>query len=125
MQWTASITLGALGVYCWMIVNVGIARGKYKVPAPQTNGPVEFLQILRIQINTAEQLCLFLPALWMCAYFLDDRWAALGGVMWIIGRIMYALAYSRAPQKRAPGFGITILASVGLMVGTAVGLIMH
>jgi glutathione S-transferase len=125
MQWTAWITLGALMVYFWTAVNVGKARTLHKVPAPAMDGPLEFLCAVRVQANTVEQMVMFLPALWLCAYFLGDRWAAAGGALWIVGRIVYALGYYRAPNKRGPGFGISILADFALMAGAAIGLLMH
>lgn len=125
MQWTAWATLAALAVYLWISANVGRARGKYKVNAPAVEGPPEFNRVMRVQANTVEAMALFLPALWLCAYFLGDRWAALGGAVWCIGRIVYAQAYYRDAAKRTAGFGITMLASFGLMVGAAAGLLMR
>ena len=125
MQWTAWVTLAALVVYLWMGMNVGKARMKYKVPAPSMDGPVEFLSVERVQANTVEQFIIFLPALWLCAAFFSDRWAAAGGAVWIIGRIVYALGYYQSPDKRSAGFGITIMASFGLMTGAVVGLVMR
>lgn len=123
MTMTAWVTLAALLFYFWTGLNVGRARGKYKVAAPATDGPEEFQRALRVQLNTLEQLALFLPALWMCAYFLADRWAATAGLAWVIGRILYALAYYKNPARRGLGFGITALAGMALMIGTAVGLL--
>jgi glutathione S-transferase len=120
---TAWVTLVALIVYIWMGLNVAKARGKYKVPAPAMDGPVEFQSVMRVQANTVEQIVIFLPALWMCAYFFSDRWAALGGLMWVIGRIVYAFGYYKSPAKREIGFSITLLASVGLMICTTIGLL--
>lgn len=125
MQWTAWVTLAALTVYLWTGINVSRARGKYRVSAPSMEGPIEFQSIVRVQVNTLEQIVLFLPALWMCSYFFSDRWAALGGAAWIVGRIVYALAYYKAPSKRGLGFGITILASAALMAGTVAGLMLR
>lgn len=125
MKWTAWATLAALVVYFWISANVGRARGKYKVSAPSIDGPIEFQSIYRVQVNTVEQIVLFLPALWMCAYFLDDRWAAAGGLTWVVGRIIYALSYYQDPAKRGLGFGITILASMALMTGTVTGLVIR
>jgi glutathione S-transferase len=122
MKCTAWTTLAALLVYFWVSANVGRARGKYKVPAPSIDGPVAFQSIYRVQANTVEQMVLFLPALWMCAYFLGDRWAAAGGVAWIAGRIIYALGYYKDPARRGLGFGISLLASLALMAGTIAGL---
>ncbi len=78
---------------------------------------------MRVQVNTVEQIIVFLPALWMCAVLLGDRWAALGGAIWVLGRIIYALAYYRDPAKRSVGFMITLLATLGLIAGTALGLL--
>jgi glutathione S-transferase len=125
MHWTGWTTLAALMLYFWVSYNAGRARVTYKVAAPSMAGPLAFQSIQRVQANTVEQMLLFLPALWMCAYFFSDRWAALGGVVWIVGRIVYALAYYRNPAKRSLGFGLTLLASVGLMAGAALGLLLH
>jgi glutathione S-transferase len=125
MQWTAWTTLAALGVYFWILANAGRARGRHKVPAPSMDGPPEFLSAQRVQGNTVEQMVLFLPTLWMCAYFLDDRWAAAGGAVWIVGRVLYALAYYKDPALRGPGFVLAMLATLALAIGAAVGLLMH
>lgn len=125
MKLTAWTTLASLIVYIWISINVGRARMQHKVQAPLMEGPLEFLSVYRVQANTVEQLAMFLPALWMCAYFLGDMWAAGGGVIWIIGRIVYALGYYKDPAKRSMGFMLTFCASVFLIIGTAVGLIIH
>lgn len=125
MQWTAWITLATLAMYVWIVSNVGKARGKYKVTAPSTEGPPAFQSILRVQLNTVEQMVFFLPALWLCAVFFSDRWAALGGAVWVVGRIMYALSYYKDPAKRGPGFGLSVLAGVALMLGAAAGLLLR
>jgi glutathione S-transferase len=125
MQMTAWITLAALLVYMWTGFNVGKARAQYKVPAPAMDGPVEFQSAMRVQMNTLEQMAVFLPALWMCAYFWADRWAALGGAIWIVGRILYALGYYKAPSRRELGFTISFIATIGLMIGTGIGLLWH
>lgn len=123
MKWTAWVTIAALLTYVWIFANVARARGKYKVVAPSIDGPIEFQRIYRVQINTVEQIVLFLPALWMCAYFLSDRWAAAGGIVWIVGRIVYALGYYKDPAKRELGFGISVAANVALLAGTVIGLV--
>jgi glutathione S-transferase len=125
MHWTALVTLAALVVYIWMLANAGNARMKFKVAAPSIDGPVEFQSALRVQTNTVEQMVVFFPALWMCAAYLGDVWAAAGGLIWVVGRIVYAIGYYQAPEKRSLGFGITSLGSVALMLGTAVGIFLH
>ncbi len=125
MLLTAWATLAALIAYLWMGAMVGKARVTFKIPAPAMEGPVEFMSVCRVQANTVEQMVLFLPSLWMCAYFFSDRWAALGGAIWTIGRIAYALGYYKAPAKRELGFTVSFIATVALMAGTAAGLIMR
>jgi len=123
IQWSAWMTIAALLVYLWTILNVAKARGTYKVAAPAVDGPPGFLRAMRVQVNTGEQIVLFLPALWMCAYLLSDRWAALGGAAWVLGRIVYALAYYRDPGKRSAGFILALAATLGLLAGAAAGLL--
>ncbi len=125
MNLTAWITLAALGVYAWTGVNAGIARGKYKVMAPSMDGPIEFQSAQRVQMNTLEQLPLLLAPMWMCALFLGDKWAAAGGALWCVGRIMYALAYYKDPSRRALGYGVGMAACGLLIAGTCVGLLMR
>jgi glutathione S-transferase len=125
MNLTAWVTLLAMGVYAWTGVNAARARVKFKVKAPSMDGPLPFQSAQRVQINTLEQMPLFLPPLWMCAMYLGDRWAAAGGVLWCIGRIMYALAYYQEPAKREAGY-IVSSAACGLLIGgTCIGLLLH
>lgn len=123
LHYTTWASLAALSVYFWMALQVAKARVTYHVKAPSSDGPDDFLRIMRVQINTTEQMIIFLPALWMCAIWLGDQWAGLGGAAWVLGRIIYALGYYRAANKRDLGFVITISASIALMVGTVVGMV--
>ncbi len=125
MNLTAWITLAALGVYAWTMSNAAVARGKYKVKAPSMDGPLPFQCAMRVQANTLEQLPLLLPPLWMCALFLGDKWAAAGGALWCVGRIMYALAYYKDPSTRTLGYVIGMAACGLLIAGTGVGLLLH
>lgn len=122
---TVLATLAALTVYLWTIFNVGAARGKYQVMAPATDGPPEFVRALRVQLNTLEQLPLLLAPLWMCALLLGDRWAAAGGLLWCVGRVVYALAYYRDPSKRTLGYLISIAACLLLMGATVAAVVTH
>ena len=125
MKLTAWITLAALGVYAWTIFKAGAARVKYKVNAPSVDGPAGFQSALRVQMNTLEQLPLLLAPLWLCALFLGDKWAAAGGALWCVGRVMYALAYYQDPAKREAGFVIGIVACALLIAGACVGLVLR
>jgi glutathione S-transferase len=121
--YTASVTLLALIVYLVMTMNVGRARAKYGVKAPAVVGNENFERAYRVQMNTLEQLVFFLPALWLCAVLAGDGLAAVGGAIWIIGRVIYGLAYMHDPATRGRGAVITVLAQIGLFVGAAYGVV--
>lgn len=123
MHLTAWATLAILAVYFWTAVNAGRARMTYKVAAPSMDGPAPFLAAQRVQANTLEQLPLVLLPLWLCAMFLGDPWAAAGGAAWCVGRLLYALGYYHAPEKREAGFVIGMLACLFLIGATVWGLI--
>ena len=120
---TSWVTLAVLAMYFWIIYKVGAARGKHQVHAPSVDGPPEFLRALRVQINTVEQLVFFLPALWLCAFWLNDKMAAIGGAVWLVGRVMYAIGYYREAAKRSAGFLVSTLAAIALVLGAVYGLL--
>lgn len=121
---TGLVTLFALVIYMWMAVQIGKARGKHNVPAPRSDGPDDFLRVLRVHGNTMEGLILFLPALWLFALIFGDMWAALVGVVFPIGRIVYARGYYAAADKRSHGFTIGFVSTMILIVGSLIGLLM-
>lgn len=123
LQYTAWVTIATLILYIWVTMKVASARGKFGVKAPEVNGPPGFLNVFRVQANTLEQMMLFLPSLWLCAIYLSDLWALAGGVAWLIGRVMYALAYYVDPTKRGPGFSLSFSACIYLMIAAVVGLL--
>jgi len=123
MVLTAWTRLAVLGVYFWTGVMAGWARNKYKVPAPSMDGPVAFQSFQRVQANTLEQLPLVLAPLWLCGHYLGDRWAAAGGLLWCVGRILYALGYYRDPSKRELGFIVGMVACGALVAGSVTGLL--
>lgn len=125
MHYTAWTTLAILGVYFWTWCNAARARIQYQVPAPSMDGPEGFLRAHRVQMNTLEMLPLVLVPLWLCAVFLGDVWATAGGVLWCVGRILYALSYYRDPAKRELGFILGMLACAALIGATVFGLIMR
>ncbi len=125
MHLTAWVTLVALSIYVWTGMNAAAARVKHGVLAPRMDGPEEFTRRLRVQLNTLEQLPLFLAPLWMCAWFLGDAWAAGAGVLWCVGRVVYALTYYKDPTKRTFGFVTSLAASLLLMGGTVLGLLLN
>jgi glutathione S-transferase len=121
-HYTAAVTLLALAVYLALILNAGRARRKYGVKAPAVTGNPHFERAYRIQMNTLEQMIFFLPAMWLYALVLNDVGAAVGGLIWVAGRVIYAVGYTRDPSARGPGSAITMLAQLGLFLVAAYGL---
>ncbi|WP_373538223.1 MAPEG family protein [Microcoleus sp.] len=122
--WPSLITISALILYFILTLNVGRARFKYKVSPPQMTGNPDFERVVRVQQNTLEQLILFLPSLWLFSQFISPIWAAGIGAVWIVGRILFAWGYYQAAEKRAAGFGISTLATLTLLGGSLIGIIM-
>ncbi|MBD2197285.1 MULTISPECIES: MAPEG family protein [Calothrix] len=122
--WTSLITALTLVLYLVITINVGRARGKYKVPPPQMTGDPNFERVLRVQQNTLEQIVLFLPGLWLFSFYVNPLWAAGIGAVWLVGRIVYAWGYYQAAEKRLVGFGISSLSGMVLLVGSLVGIIL-
>jgi len=124
-HWTALVTLAAILLYFYTGMLVGMARARTGIKAPATTGNPEFERAFRVQMNTLEWMPIALPAMWLCAYYFGDVWAAAGGVVWIIGRILYIRGYTQAAEKRGLGFGIQGLAAAALWVAALVGVIMN
>ena len=120
---TISATLLALLVYMWMGFKAGQARGTYKIDAPSTEGPPEYRRIYRAHINTLEGLASFLPGLWIFAALVSDMWAGGIGLVWSIGRVVYALGYYTDAEKRFPGLGISFIATLILVLGSVVAVV--
>ena len=119
---TLAILLAVI-VYFGLGGVVGKARATWQVPAPASSGHPEFDKRNRVHINTLEQLVIFLPAIFLASPVLGDAITALIGVIWSVGRIVYARGYYADPAKRGPGFMISLLATLVLIVGAGWGAI--
>lgn len=111
----------ALLVYAGIVVGVGRARVRYKVEAPAVTGHPMFERHFRVQQNTVEQLVLFFPALFLFAQFVSEGIAAILGLVFVAGRVLYAIGYVKDPARRGPGFMISTLASLILVLGALFG----
>lgn len=118
------IVVLTLLTYLVLIINVGRARVKYNIPAPQMTGDPVFERILRVQQNTMEQLVLFLPGLWLFSFYVSPLWGAGIGAIWLVGRIAYAWGYYQAAKKRGIGFAIAAISSMVLLIGSLIGIIL-
>jgi glutathione S-transferase len=113
----------ALIEYFIFVAMAGSARGRYGVAAPASHGHPLFDRYFRVQQNTVEQIVIFLPALFLCARFANEMLAVAGGVVFIVGRALYARGYVTDPAKRGPGFLLTIIANAVLLLAGLAGVI--
>lgn len=124
-HFTALITCLAILFYFFTSVQVAQARTAYDIKAPAISGHPDFERVFRVQMNTLEWMPIFLPSLWLFAIYIGDRSAAALGLIWIIGRILYMIGYSRAAAKRGPGFGIQATACIVLWLGALGAIILQ
>jgi uncharacterized membrane protein YecN with MAPEG domain len=115
--YVAIVTLLALLTYVWMGLQVAGARRKCGIQAPAMTGDPVLERTIRAHVNTLEWLPVFLPSLWLFALYWEDLWAAILGLVWIVGRIVYQVGYVRDPSKRELGFLIQALATAILLFG--------
>jgi glutathione S-transferase len=113
----------ALGEFFWFSWAVGRARVRYNVPAPATTGNTAFECYFRVQMNTLEQLVIFVPSLVMFAHYWGPLVAAALGVLFIIGRALYFYGYTRAPERRHTGFLLSSVPNLALLIGAVLGAI--
>jgi glutathione S-transferase len=121
MELVAIVAGLALAEYFAFAILCGQARGRYGVAAPATTGHPVFERYFRVQANTVEQMVLFLPGLWLFAVYVSAPGAAGLGLVFVLGRALYARGYVRDPARRGPGFGLTLLANGALVAGGLVG----
>ena len=123
MHWVSLVVLAVLVQYFYFGILVGRARNRAGIAAPATTGDPVFERTLRVQENTLEQLVIFLPAVGLFAWYVSPGLAALLGVVFAVGRGMYAAGYIRDPGERGRGFLVTVAAQGVLVIGAALGVL--
>ena len=115
----AFVALVSLLILCQYVVFMGLcgkARAESGLLAPAVVGDESFERAYRVQMNTLEQMVITIPAMWICAYFFMPLVAAILGLAFIIGRILYRMTYVKDPASRGPGMMIGFLANIGLLL---------
>jgi uncharacterized membrane protein YecN with MAPEG domain len=123
MAYVDIVTALALLQYLVFGFKVGRARGRYAVKAPAVVGNEIFERHFRVQQNTLEQLVVFLPGLYLFSHFFEPRVAAVFGLIYLIGRELFAYSYVKEPAKREIGFSLSALPSVILVLGGLFGAV--
>jgi glutathione S-transferase len=111
----------ALAEFFLFCLSVARARARYHVPAPATTGNEVFERYFRVQMNTLEQLIIFVPAVLMFAHYVNAYVAAALGALFIIGRALYFHGYVHAAERRHVGFLLTAIPNVTLLIGGLLG----
>ena len=120
---SAAVTILTAMVLIFTMSVVGLARGKHKIFPPAMTGHPDVDRALRVQGNTVEQVVIFLPLLWVATLYFHGWIPAALGLVWCIGRVMYAIGYMQEANKRGPGFAIASLASLALLVLSIWGVV--
>jgi glutathione S-transferase len=116
------VSLLSVAIFFWIGLNEAKNRQKHDCPPPAMTGPDELLRYMRVRGNTMEGLLIFFPALWLFAFSWGDGVAATVGLLYPIGRILYARGYYVAADKRSTGFTIGFLATAILWLGAVAGM---
>lgn len=121
MDFVAIVAALALLEYLGIAIMTGRARGLYGIKAPAVTGHPGFERWYRVQVNTIEQLVVFLPSLFLFASYVSPTWAGILGLVFVVGRALYARSYVIDPETRSIGFGLTFVPNVLLLVGAFFG----
>lgn len=124
--WYVTLVSGlALLTYYFTLLIAGIARVRFKVPAPSHDGPEDYVRRVRAHQNTLEHLVLFLPGMWLFALVVSPVWAAAIGAVWPPARLAYAMGYHRAAEKRRIGIYISMPPIYIFVLGTIIGSVVR
>jgi glutathione S-transferase len=80
-----------------------------------------FERYYRVHYNTLEQLIIFLPGLWLFGFYIGYSWAAGIGLIYLVGRVIYGVAYIKDPGSRGIGMILSVLPCWVLILGGLVG----
>lgn len=122
---TVIITFLALAQYVLFGIQVGSLRGKHGIKAPAQTGHEEFERMNRVHLNTMEQLVVFIPALWMHAYYASPLYGAIIGMVYIVGRFIYRAEYLKDPDSRGLGFTLSFVPTAALLIWALVAALIN
>jgi glutathione S-transferase len=123
MAYVTVIVMLALMEYLYFGVAVSRARTRHGVNAPAISGDEDFELFHRAHQNTLEQLIVFIPAIYAAAYYANEVFAALVGIVFLVGRADYFRSYISDPNRRGRGMIATMAASVVLIAAALIGAV--
>lgn len=123
VELTAIVIAVALLEYSVITILCGRARARCGAVAPATSGDPIFERYFRAQQNTLEQLIVFVPAMLLFGRYVSVPIGAGLGLVFIVGRALFARGYYRDPPTRASGFGLSLLSNGVLLLGGLIGAV--
>lgn len=123
MPWVHVVLLLALIEFLYFGFEVSRARVRYKVAAPAVSGHETFERYFRVQMNTLEQLLVFIPSILLFGQYVSPYVGALLGAVFLFGRLLYFFSYVRDPHKREAGFILSFVPTVILLLGALFGAV--
>jgi glutathione S-transferase len=124
MMWIDLVAVLAVLQFFAFGMLVAAARGKYGVHAPATSGHPQFERMYRVHMNTLEMLVALLPAMYLAARYWSPSIVAVGGAVYLLGRLIYWRSYTKDPASRSLGFALSFFPVVSMLVATLVGIVM-
>ncbi len=125
MHYTALVTALTAALYVWLGIEVSKAHRAFGVKLPATAGHPDFDRVHRAHMNTVEWAPIFLPLLWLFAFYVNDIAAAALGLVWIGARVWYFRGYSEAAEKRFRPFLVQTSICGVLLVGSVIGIVLR
>jgi glutathione S-transferase len=123
MHFTAFVTMLVALMYVWLGLQVAKAHRQFGVKLPKMYGNEDFERVHRAHMNALEWAPVFLPLLWLFAYYVSDPLAAALGLVWIGARVWYLIGYRESVEKRTRAFQVQAYICVALLLGSLGGLI--
>ena len=123
MLLTALVSLLAILIAIGTAILVARVRRATGIFPPAMSGDPRVERALRVQGNTVEGYVVFLPALWLAALYFQGWVPPIIGLVWCVGRLVYAAGYMVDANRRHVGFLICILSVFALVVLAAIGII--
>ncbi len=123
MEPVVIVILLVLIEYIVLGARVGFARGRSGLKAPAVVGNEDFERHFRVHYNTIEQLILFIPGIWFFGQYVHVWGAVAVGLVFLIGRAIYAVSYVKDPDTRSLGMFLSIIPCWILVLGGLGGVI--
>jgi glutathione S-transferase len=120
---SAAVTLIAILIATGFSILVARTRIATGIHPPAMSGDPRLERALRVQGNTVESFIVFVPALWLATLYFQGWAPPVIGLIWCLGRIMFAAGYMQAAEKRHLGFRISMLSMLALVVLAAIGVV--